>query len=766
MMKKHYVIWLLATLLMSPLSALADENGKSGNVSWSFKSSTGKLTLSGKGDMKDYKFYDKVPWLKFKNSIIQVEIKEGITSVGRYAFYDCDKLTVVDIPNTVTRIGWNAFGTCDKISSITLPESVIEIGFDAFWKCDNLQTINIPESVKYIGDFAFSHCSNLNPVTLPNNLIDIGMHVFNGCDKFPVIDHIRYADWYLTEVVDTTLSTYTIKEGTKWIGGFAFSQCHKMTSITIPESVVRIGIGAFWTCNKLSSVTWNAKRYVPEYYVFLDSPQITSFSFGNEVEYIPNKICVSMTKLTSIVIPNSVKSIGYYAFQGCTGLKSITIPNSVTNISPGAFYGCTELNRVNIFSPLISIPKDVFKKCNKIKNVIAPDGMTLPKELTKQASVLRISVEPPKLEIVPKSLCLHELTGNDEIDTDENCSIRFTVKNVGKGDSRGCIVSSSITPESPFVVFPKQLEPFDIHPNEVKDIEIPITTTKDAKDVTIQYAISIADIQGERISPVTIPISIHHATTPLIKLHHSELHAHTSTAQKGQQISARLIFKNEGEGIAKNVLCKFTLPSSCTPVDKSQIQWKKEFLFAGKDTAVSLDFLPLVNAPDTIAIKYSLSEKYGKYAESGSIPIIFGETPTFRITSSEDKALAIAGTPRISIITNTSVSILRPDWYNTYHNPQNIKSPFPYAVIQIELKGDKEAIDLAKERLSLTMGGKHIVEAKNTKETNTIYFLVHCRNEYIDLDCGDGCEPINIWNTRLEPNKVYSGTVQVKIPKQ
>ena len=97
-MKKHYVIWLLATLLMSPLSALADENGKSGNVSWSFKSSTGKLTLSGKGDMKDYKFYDIPVTDEFRNFIEEnTGYKDAGTSSSTDIRYLCARICGVNL---------------------------------------------------------------------------------------------------------------------------------------------------------------------------------------------------------------------------------------------------------------------------------------------------------------------------------------------------------------------------------------------------------------------------------------------------------------------------------------------------------------------------------------------------------------------------------------------------------------------------------------------------------------------------------------------
>ena len=39
-------------------------------------------------------------------------IQEGVTSIGKNAFYNCRGLTSVTIPNSVTSIGKNAFYNC------------------------------------------------------------------------------------------------------------------------------------------------------------------------------------------------------------------------------------------------------------------------------------------------------------------------------------------------------------------------------------------------------------------------------------------------------------------------------------------------------------------------------------------------------------------------------------------------------------------------------------------------------------------------------
>lgn len=46
-------------------------------------------------------------------------IPNSVTSIGNYAFYNCDGLTSVIIPNSVTSIGYSAFEQCYKLTSVT-----------------------------------------------------------------------------------------------------------------------------------------------------------------------------------------------------------------------------------------------------------------------------------------------------------------------------------------------------------------------------------------------------------------------------------------------------------------------------------------------------------------------------------------------------------------------------------------------------------------------------------------------------------------------
>ena len=141
-MKRRSKLLILAVVaaamccLLVTATSGADANGTCGaegdNLTWSFDSSTGKLTISGTGEMEDYNNSSSMPWNYYRNSIKTIEIAEGVTSIGDDAFYWCYSLTSIEIPESVTSIGDDAFSRCNSLTSIEIPSSVTSIGSSAF----------------------------------------------------------------------------------------------------------------------------------------------------------------------------------------------------------------------------------------------------------------------------------------------------------------------------------------------------------------------------------------------------------------------------------------------------------------------------------------------------------------------------------------------------------------------------------------------------------------------------------------------------------
>ena len=86
----------------------------------------------------------------------KVEIAEGITKIGKKAFYHCTALKKVTLPGSLVTIGDNAFESDRSITAITIPTNVKTIGKKAFYKCKKLKTVTLKTTkMKKVGASAF-----------------------------------------------------------------------------------------------------------------------------------------------------------------------------------------------------------------------------------------------------------------------------------------------------------------------------------------------------------------------------------------------------------------------------------------------------------------------------------------------------------------------------------------------------------------------------------------------------------------------------------
>ncbi|MBD5169927.1 MAG: leucine-rich repeat protein [Oscillibacter sp.] len=173
------------------------------NLTWSLVD--GVLTIGGTGEMPG--FYMDCPWKASTDSIKKVIIENGVTSIGKNAFLNCDVLQSVEIPGSVTSLGYQAFASCDTLASIDIPEGVTLIDGSAFQGCWELSSITIPASVTKIGQQAFSQCDRLTSVTFAGRTAPtLGWIVFDTDDPLfpshrdPLIIHVPHgAEGYTEE---------------------------------------------------------------------------------------------------------------------------------------------------------------------------------------------------------------------------------------------------------------------------------------------------------------------------------------------------------------------------------------------------------------------------------------------------------------------------------------------------------------------------------------------------------------------------------------
>lgn len=370
------VIALLA--VYAPLIAQAEvtmtvASGSCGdNLTWSL-TEDGTLTISGTGDMTNFRWTWNVPWCDYRADINTAVIEDGVTSIGALAFYYCDNLTNVIIPSTVTSIGDSSFAGCENLTGITIPDGITSIGISAFFR-SGLTSIVIPGSVTSIGEDAFYFCDSLTSVIMqegvasidncafatkalsyieiPASVTSIGDYAFQDpspnswdancarsikfCGDAPQVgtDILSAAEGVVYYPANNDTWTDDVKES---FGGDMVWIAYESN-----DDVVASG-----TCGDNATWTFSLNGTL-------------QISGAGTMDYVNNldRYCGG---ITSVIIEQGISTIG--DLKGCVNVKSISIPSSVVAIQDGAFSYCMSLAEITIPDSVLGIGPEAFASC-------------------------------------------------------------------------------------------------------------------------------------------------------------------------------------------------------------------------------------------------------------------------------------------------------------------------------------------------------------------------------------------------------------------
>ena len=394
-----YAIWVGATL-----------NSCGDHCYWRYLDNI--LTITGTGAMYDYTPSNPTPWDNYRRSDIHtISLSEGLTSIGGWAFGECESITSITIPNSVTNIGDKAFWGCRKLDSIVVPNSVIHIGERAFYSCVRLTSITLPDNLTSIEKYLLGYCSALVSVVIPENVTTIGEMALAYCPSLSAItipENVNYIEWgafYGSNNIDSvvveatvppaigerglifsssptcyipcgTLSVYQSSAWAEQVGSF-IEQCD--------EPVVdanKCGDNLYWAyTDGTLTITGTGAMYN---YDFMDnlapwnsvSNNIKNIVLPEGLTSIGEWAFYLCSSVTSISIPEGVTSIGVRAFCNCSSLTSISIPNSVTSVGERAFYNCYNLASVTLSTNLSKIDKYLFGQCRTLTAITIPNNVT------------------------------------------------------------------------------------------------------------------------------------------------------------------------------------------------------------------------------------------------------------------------------------------------------------------------------------------------------------------------------------------------------
>lgn len=175
------VLCLTVALLLPLVPAASAASGTCGNdVAWTLEG--GVLTVLGTGSMEDYSEEVLAPWAHFADQITAVVVKQGVQSVGAFAFFRLEKLKTVTLPQSVKTIGHCAFYACKQLTMLNMA-GVSEIGESAFEQCSALRSVRLPGTLQILRSRAFYRCDGLLSITVPASVTKMESSVFGYCHQ-------------------------------------------------------------------------------------------------------------------------------------------------------------------------------------------------------------------------------------------------------------------------------------------------------------------------------------------------------------------------------------------------------------------------------------------------------------------------------------------------------------------------------------------------------------------------------------------------------
>ena len=392
---------LAMLLALLPTAAFADdapgENcGKDGSdVKWSFDTTTGTLTISGKGEMADYvddfsTFKSTAPWAN--EQVTRVVINEGVTRIGNKAFFALPSITSVSLPDGVKSIGeyafsgWSlggdpapkiekikipasvtdiedvAFGGCEKLKTISFEadSKLAKIGVGAFCNCSELYEVTIPASVTTIGRQAFARCSDLQSVTFApgSKLETIGENAFSDCSKLQTISCESALKEKLSGMVGETKVKIIV---THWNVNFVTDAKTTTTPVENNKKIVdkpadptREGWDFAGWYTKDESGKWAAEPFDFDTPITNDMTLYARWTASGKCGVGGNDLTWTLDDSGTLTISGSGAMKDYSGVSGrpwnnrSADIRTVVIENDVTRIGDRAFAGCESLATVNL----------------------------------------------------------------------------------------------------------------------------------------------------------------------------------------------------------------------------------------------------------------------------------------------------------------------------------------------------------------------------------------------------------------------------------
>lgn len=306
-------------------------------------------------------------------------VEYSVTSIGDYAFKDCQALTSVSMPS-VTNIDSGAFWLCSSLTSVYMP-SVSSIGDDAFRDAP-ITNLSLPATLTSIGNSSFTETREITlGATTPAAL---------GTDVF-----WKYA---VFRVPESAVNDYQTAAG--WIN--YKDQIFSMSDITdydvtvtaqekesgLQNVLTQYNLGKVVSLKVTGTINSYDIMVIRNKMPYLHHLDLTDATIvANDFEYytgyhtednvIGDKMFYNLDKLISIKLPKNATSIRSAAILWCFSLVEVVLPVKIESIGSSAFGSCKYLKNIDLPPTLKTIDAAAFGQCYSLETISLPGVETI-----------------------------------------------------------------------------------------------------------------------------------------------------------------------------------------------------------------------------------------------------------------------------------------------------------------------------------------------------------------------------------------------------
>ena len=307
------------------------------------------------------------------NSRTIYTIPDSVTTIAKYAFYNCDNIISVVIPDSVTTINSRVFEGCDSLKNVIIPDSVTSIGNSAFYSCDSLEYVHIPASVTSIGSGILNYtsayiCSDTEDcyakTYADNNSIEFKLCDGHGVEKLLTKIEVKTmptkTEYFVGDTLDTTglTLTATFSDGSTETIDSGFT-CSPTKLNTAGKQTITVTYGGK-TCTFDVTVE--------------PADEIVSGQCGDNLTWTLNitKGILDITGTGAMTDYTSSSDVPWYSYR--RSIKTVNIASGVTTIGDDAFYFCDSLTSVTIPDSVTTIGDDAFRYCDSLTSITVDEN--------------------------------------------------------------------------------------------------------------------------------------------------------------------------------------------------------------------------------------------------------------------------------------------------------------------------------------------------------------------------------------------------------